>query len=171
MCSGITSAKPSAFSMKSPYWAANAPPSSSWWAKTSGLTMFSPSPSWRAVSLAIAMWSPVIIFTSLPSAIAFTTVSAVSWRGGSYSESTPRNSQLESSRPFFVRATPSVRKPRAAYSSTTASTRARISLSSTRSQITCGDPFDTEKTEPSGPHSVASVRLRIGSKGTNFVSA
>ena len=171
MCSGITSAKPSAFSMKSPYCAAKAPPNSSWWAKTSGLTMFSPSPSWRAVSLAIAMWSPVIIFTSLPSAIAFTTVSAVSWRGGSYSESTPRNSQLESSRPFFVRATPSVRKPRAAYSSTTASTRARISLSSTRSQITCGDPFDTEKTEPSGPHSVASVRLRIGSNGTNFVSA
>ena len=41
------------------------------------------------VSTAMAVWSPVTIFTRTPMARAFSSVSLVSWRGGSKSASTP----------------------------------------------------------------------------------
>ena len=122
-----------------------------------------PIPSVLAVSLAMANASPVTILTFTPICCAVAMVDLASSRGGSNSGSTPRNCHFPSP---SARATPSERKPRAANSLTALSTAGfTCAASADNARITCGAPFVTLNVFPSGPVTVASVRLCTGSNG------
>mmetsp|Transcript_3547 Transcript_3547/g.7590 ORF Transcript_3547/g.7590 Transcript_3547/m.7590 type:complete len:206 (+) Transcript_3547:1261-1878(+) len=133
--------------------------------RPSDVMMFGSMSSMRAISFAISWWSPVIIFTSTPYSLLRRTVSFVSGRGGSRNVRMPAMCHFPSS---FVRATVRQRIPRPPRSSMMCSTRSLISSLLWQSCSTMfGAPFVTLNTNPSGPRSVASVRLMRGSNGTN----
>ncbi len=167
LCSGKTWAKPSARSMASasgPASSTDAP------AKPEASRISPPSPTRRPISRAMASWSPVIILTRMPSAAALASVSFESSRGGSRRGTRPRKRKGPASP--CARATPSERKPRAANAESASVTRgASAAPSSESARITCGAPFETRKTSPSGPRTVASVRLPTGSKGVKWITS
>ncbi len=156
LCSGNTSAKPSAFSITSTACSSDNS------VKLSDEIMSVPSPTCWAISCAMAVWSPVTIFMSSPIFFPFSIVWAESSRGGSASPISPSIFQP----PPSWRATPSVLEPRAAMSLTSWRTRSPIwSFSSARPSITCGAPFATRNSRSSFD-TWASVRFITGSKGT-----
>jgi hypothetical protein len=95
-------------------------------------------------------------------------VDLASPRGGSNRGNTPSICQGPSA---AARATPNERKPCAAKSLTALSTAAPdCPASADRPRITCGAPLVTLKVFPSGPVTVASVRLCTGSKGWKWTT-
>ncbi len=130
--------------------------------------MLVPMPSWRAVSMAMAVSSPVIILTVTPLASTASMVALLSSRGGSNIGSTPSSAQVAP--PSSERATASARLPLAARAATVALTLSATSAAGfARSTIACGAPLATVKLLPSGPVTVASVRLVTGSNGVKPV--
>ena len=160
LCSGNTWANPSAVSMDSATAAVSVFLTSP---SPVASRMFAPSPTAVAVSFAMANASPVTILTETPRRPAVAMVDLASSRGGSDSGSTPTSCHGPVA---SARATPNDRKPRAAKSLTACSAAgAAWPPSADSARITWGAPLVTLKVVPSGPVTVASVRLCTGSNG------
>ena len=170
LCSGNTCAKPSAPMIVSVYFSRSfgGLPLASRLGSVPASRMSVPSPSWRAVSFAIARWSPVTIFTSTPYAMARSSVTFVSGRGGSRNVSSPSSCQAPPGPAHgALRATASERMPRVASASTASCSGAREGSSAGSSAaMMCGAPLVVLNTSPLRvSRTVPSVRFTAGSNG------
>mmetsp|Transcript_545 Transcript_545/g.1474 ORF Transcript_545/g.1474 Transcript_545/m.1474 type:complete len:379 (-) Transcript_545:931-2067(-) len=172
LCSGYTWPKPSASRIISPKFLPRSLgilPSASMLGRPLASLMLVFMPSMRAVSLAMSTWSPVIILTSTPYSMALWMVALVSGRGGSRKVSRPSSFHCC---PSSWRATARQRMPRwpkfCTWRSAAWQTWASVASSSSLMMM-WGAPLVTLNTLPSGPLSVPSVRLTVGSKGMKSI--